>query len=1717
MITVSPNPGAIQGATTECAGATISLSDAASGGSWSATSGVTVLAGTGSTATLTAGSTAGTAVVSYQLPGGCSVTVVNTVKPTPAAIQGATTICVGGVTILSDATTGVVSWSSSNTGIASAAGGDITGVSAGTAVITYLVNTGCSITTTVNVINASQITGNTGAICPNTTLSLTDAAITGTWSSSNNAVATVGTDGTVSALTSGTTTISFVASGVSGCGAATVVSVSALPAAISGGSSLCSNATLGLSDATTGGTWSSSNTSVATVGTGGLVSGAGAGSVVISYTGVSGCSVIRNITVNAAPGTIMGSTAVCVGSAISLSDNVSGGTWSSSVSAHATVGASSGVVTGAAIGTSIITYSTGSCYSTMMVTVNVQPGSILGATSVCSGSTAQLSDLTAGGSWNATGVGSISSGGLLSGGATAGTTTVVSATAAGCSVSSVVTTNPSAGSLSGPSGLCAGSTITLSDLATGGTWSAGSALVSVDGIGDVTADSGASGTATVTYTMPGGCFTTTTITVTNLPSAILGATSICAGSDVSLSNSSSGGSWTSSSATVATIGSATGVVSGVSAGTTVISYTVGAGCSTAETVTVYPVPGAISGNGPLCAGGTLALSDTGSGTWSLASSLAASVNSSTGLVTASATYTGTATVTYTAAYTGCITTAVVSVNARPAAIQGATSECPGTTVSLTDATAGGTWSSSGAATVSGSGTSATLVAGATGGSASVTYTIAGGCYITASNTVNTGATPILGTTTVCVGGTTILSDASTGTASWSSSNTAMATVAGGDVTGVSAGSATITYSLGTGGCIATTTVTIIPAAVISGNSGAICPAATLALSSGTGTWSSSNTAIATVDISGVVTAVSGGQATISFTPTGTGGCVAVTVVTVNPAPAISGASSVCAAGTTTLSDGVSGGTWISGNTSYATIGSTSGIVSGVAAGSVVITYTTPTTGCQLTTTLTVTSGTSPVSGAGSLCVGSTITVSDATGGGTWTSSNTALGTVDGSGDITGTGSGVFTLTYSAGGCMATRSITVNALPGPINGPATICLGTPTSLTDAAAGGLWTVSGGTASIGSTGIITGTSAGTATVSYTLSGTGCALGRTVTIISTAGTISGNSAICAGSTITVTDGTGGTWTSANTAVVTIGSATGLVSGIGSGTTTITYSLGGCYVTAVTTVNGAVGVIKGATSVCQGATISLSDATTGGTWSSSNTAVATLASTGSPVIVTAVNTGSPSATTVNISYASAGGCTTSATITVNPVPGAINGTLGLCPGASTTLTDGTASGVWSMASLDASVVGSTGVVTASSSYTGTATISYTIGSCSATALMTINPNPKAIQGVTAECPGITTILSDATAGGTWTGGGDATISGAGTTATLVAGAGAAGGSATVTYTLPTGCSVTGSNTIYASPQPIMGNFNLCVGLVNILSDASPVNTWSSSNTAIATAAGGDITGVSAGVATISFKTGAAGNCIVTQAITVNAMPVVTAINGPATISHGGSGVSISDATSGGIWTSSNTVITLSGSTGTTITASAAATSGSSVVSYAVTLLGCTTTVTKTFSATTAAHPGSGNATVYAGSAVSLADEVAGGNWSSSDNSIATVDENGLVTGIAPGVASITHTVTGGDGATATGVTSVVVAAIPASVSLVPNPNKGTFVVKGTTGSMATEEVTLEVTDVLGQVIYKTKVTAQDGKLNETITLSGTLANGMYILNVQSGTEHKTVHFVIEQ
>jgi len=375
---------------------------------------------------------------------------------------------------------------------------------------------------------AAAITGST-SICLGSTSVLADATSGGTWSSSATSVAPVSSAGAVNGLSLGTATISY--SVPSGCVATAAVSVNLGPA-ITGTPVVCEGLTTTLTGTPSGGTWSSSNTALATAAPGGVITGVSAGNPTITYIAGSGCTSIAPITVNPAPAAILGTASACVGASTLLTNSVSGGTWSSNASSVASI-SGSGLVTGNSVGNATITYTLPSgCYSTRAVTVNPQPAVVTGASAVCVGSSTSMGDVTPGGAW------------------TTGSTTIATV---------------------GPTGLVTGVT---------------------------------AGTTTVVYTLPTGCSSSASIVVNPLPAAITGTTNACVGSSSTLSDATSGGLWSSSNPGFATVLPASGVVTAVSAGTTNITYTLGTGCYTSVPFAANVLPTAynVTGGGGYCVG-----------------------------------------------------------------------------------------------------------------------------------------------------------------------------------------------------------------------------------------------------------------------------------------------------------------------------------------------------------------------------------------------------------------------------------------------------------------------------------------------------------------------------------------------------------------------------------------------------------------------------------------------------------------------------------------------------------------------------------------------------------------------------------------------------------------------------------------------------------------------------------------------------------------------------------------------------------------------------------------------------------------------------------------------------------------------------------------------------------------------------------------------------------
>ena len=131
----------------------------------------------------------------------------------PGLITGTGLACVGATTTLSDITSGGT-WSSANTGVADIdTTGVVTGVAAGTAVISYVVSGSTTVfTVTINPLPAVGMnTTGYNSICVGNTMNLY-SSIVGEWYSMYPAVATVTTDGHLVGVTSGVDTVICVVS-----------------------------------------------------------------------------------------------------------------------------------------------------------------------------------------------------------------------------------------------------------------------------------------------------------------------------------------------------------------------------------------------------------------------------------------------------------------------------------------------------------------------------------------------------------------------------------------------------------------------------------------------------------------------------------------------------------------------------------------------------------------------------------------------------------------------------------------------------------------------------------------------------------------------------------------------------------------------------------------------------------------------------------------------------------------------------------------------------------------------------------------------------------------------------------------------------------------------------------------------------------------------------------------------------------------------------------------------------------------------------------------------------------------------------------------------------------------------------------------------------------------------------------------------------------------
>lgn len=879
-----------------------------------------------------------------------------------------------------------------------------------------------------------------------------------------------------------------------------------------------------------------------------------------------------------------------------------------------------------------------------------------------------------------------------------------------------------------------------------------------------------------------------------------------------------------------------------------------------------------------------------------------------------------------------------------------------------------------------------------------------------------------------------------------------------------------------------------------------------------GYWSSANTGIATVgSTTGIATGVALGTTTISYS---IGQCYSTVNVTVNALAPITGTATVCQGAVTPLTDAVTGGTWSSttGNTTV----DGSGNVTGVTPGTSTISYTAP-SGCTTSVDVTVNpapTATITATGSTTFCLGSNVTLNATPGGGytyQWQLGGSNIGGATNSSYVATLGGNYTVIITNSNGCSATSAattVTTTAGPGATitpAGPTTFCTGGSVVLNANTGAGLtyqWMLGGVNIPGATLSAYTATLGGNYTVMVSQGVCSVTSTPTTVTVNTAPTvtpISGSSNVCTGLNTTLSDGTaGGVWTSSNTAKATVGSSSGIVTGVTTGTAVITYTFtntcGSVFTTATVTVSAATAVaaITGSVNVCVGNTIALTDATSSGIWSSSNTGVATVSGSG---IVTGVTAGT---TTISYTVTNAAGCVSSAAMTItvySPSSGIITplSSTTFCSGGYVTLTATTGSGYtyrWQAGGIN--IPGAT-----ASTYTANTSGNYTViiyypGGCSATtAAVTVTVTGGSIV---TPAVGISASFGDTvcttTTASTFTA--IPVNGGASPTYQWYVNGTPVGAGVTYTYLPANGdiitCVLT-SNATCAFPDTAIKSITMTVS--PMLSPAVSITSVHNDSTC---------TGDTVLFAAVPVNGGTAPTYLWTQ----NGINVAT---GPYYIYQPQNGDTLI-VTMTSNYPCLSTPIAVSNIFiihvfTPTVNALSVTVSQSNIISGSV----------DTFTAiATGAGPSPSFQWYIDGNPVAGATSYRYITDSLRDGQIVNCMETSSY------LCSDPYSIFSG-GITITVQPNTVrpIGMNNGNFTLVPNPNNGTFIIKGALRSTSDDKVNITITNVLGQAVYKKTTFAKNGNVNEQIMLSNMLSAGTYQVSVTSGEDHVVFHVVVEK
>ena len=640
------------------------------------------------------------------------------------------------------------------------------------------------------------------------------------------------------------------------------------------------------------------------------------------------------------------------------------------------------------------------------------------------------------------------------------------------------------------------------------------------------------------------------------------------------------------------------------------------------------------------------------------------------------------------------------------------------------------------------------------------------------------------TETATLSATVLPENATDKTVKWSTSNSKIATVdANGKVTAIAVGNATITAACGNLSATCQVTVSATPAASITLNKTAITLKATesetltanvmpATTTDKTVTWTSSDDKVATVDANGTVTAIAVGKATITAT---CGSVKATCAVTVNA----TAASSITLSKTTlslkateseTLTATVMPATttdktvtWTSSDDKVATVDA-NGKVTAIAVGNATISAScgSVSASCKVTVETTPAESVEINVSSSTLRAGEStklvVTVKPSTTTNpsvTYTSSNPSVATVDAEGNVTAVGVGETVITVTCGNVSSTITIKVEPTPAAtinldkteVNLKATqnitlTATVAPETTTDKTI--VWKSADETIATVANGVVTAVSVGKTTITATCGSVSATCQVTVSatpaesvnLNKTAITLKATESETLTATIlpaTTTDKTV-TWTSSDDKVATV-DANGKVTAIAVGNATITATCGSVSATCAVTVEAtpAASITLNKTAITLKATdtetliATVNPATTTDktvTWATSDDKVATVDANGK---VTAIAVGNATITatcgSVSATCAVTVSATSAASITLNKTAIVLKATQTETLTATVLPATTTVKVIeWSTSDAKVATIDANGKVTAVA--VGTATITATCGSVSATCAVTVEATP---------------------------------------------------------------------------------------------------------------------------------------------------------------------------------------------------------------------------------------------------------------------------------------------------------------------------------------------------------------------------------------------------------